>query len=65
MATYKTKEIKTADLEKNINELIKNINELEHTPKTAILRLINEFKGKVISYEPREEIEIYKFMEIR
>lgn len=57
--------IKTADFESKYNELIKNINDLERTPKTAILRLLEEFKGKVISYEPREEIEIYKFMEVR
>lgn len=41
------------------------LNEMNHTPKTAILRLLNEFKGKVITYEPREEIEVYKFMEVR
>lgn len=57
--------IKTADFESKYNELIKNINDLERTPKTAIIRLLEEFKGKVISYEPREEIEIYKFMEVR
>lgn len=57
--------IKTADFESEYRQLIKNIEELERTPKTAILRLLNEFKGKVISYEPREEIEIYKFMEVR
>lgn len=65
MATYKNKTIKTADLEKYLGELIKDINEMNHTPKTAILRLLNEFKGKVITYEPREEIEVYKFMEVR
>lgn len=65
MVTTKQATIKTADFEKKYNELIRNINELERTPKTAILSLLEEFKGKVISYEPREEIEIYKFMEVR
>lgn len=66
MATQtKQPTIKTADFESKYNELIKNINGLERTPKTAILSLLEEFKGKVISYEPREEIEIYKFMEVR
>lgn len=65
METYKNKTIKTPDFEKYIGELIKDINEMEHTPKTAILRLINEFKGKCVRYEPREEIEVYKFMEVR
>ena len=65
MIQTKRPTIKTADFESKYNELIKNINDLERTPKTAILRLLEEFKGKVISYEPREEIEIYKFMEVR
>ena len=65
MATYKNTTIKTPDFEKHFNELIKDINEMNHTPKTAILRLLNEFKGKVVKYEPREEIEVYKFMEVR
>lgn len=65
MISNKQTVIKTADFESRYNELIKDINEMEHTPKTAILRLLNEFKGKVISYEPREEIEVYKFMEVR
>lgn len=65
MTKNKQTVIKTADFESRYNELIKDINEMEHTPKTAILRLLNEFKGKVISYEPREEIEVYKFMEVR
>lgn len=65
MVTTKQTTIKTADFESKYNELIRNINELERTPKAAILSLLEEFKGKVISYEPREEIEIYKFMEVR
>lgn len=65
MIQTKRPTIKTADFESKYNELIKNINDLERTPKTAILRLLEEFKGKVVSYEPREEIEIYKFMEVR
>lgn len=65
MIQTKQSTIKTADFESKYNELIKNINDLERTPKTAIIRLLEEFKGKVISYEPREEIEIYKFMEVR
>ena len=66
MATYKKNEyIKTADLEARLKELYNDIEEMKHTPKTAILNLLNEFKGKVITYEPREEIEVYKFMEVR
>lgn len=66
MAVYeKCKYVKTADLKKQIDLLIEDIEEMQHTPKTAILRLLDEFKGKVITYEPREEIEVYKFMEVR
>lgn len=66
MATYKENEyIKTADFKEHLRALKKEIEEMNHTPKTAILRLLDEFKGKVITYEPREEIEVYKFMEVR
>lgn len=66
MATQiKQATIKTADFESKYNELIKNINELERTPKSSILSLLEEFKRGVVRYEPREEIEIYKFMEVR
>ena len=66
MATLKKNEyIKTADLEARLKELYKEIEEMNYTPKTAIFKLLDEFKGKVVTYEPREEIEIYKFMEVR
>lgn len=57
--------IKTADFEKEYRQLIKDINELERTPKTAILRLLEGFQKRVITYGPREEIEVYKFFEVR
>lgn len=66
MATLKRNEtIKTSDFIKHYGLLINDIQEMKHTPKTAILALLEEFKGKVVTYEPREEIEIYKFMEVR
>ena len=66
MATYKRNEtIKTADFIKLFGALEEDIKETKYITKTAILRLLEDFKGKVITYEPREEIEIYKFMEVR
>lgn len=66
MATYKRNEtIKTADFIKLFGALEEDIKETKYITKTAILRLLDDFKGKVITYEPREEIEIYKFMEVR
>lgn len=65
MIKEKQPTIKTADFEKYYNELRRNITDLERTPKTAILSLLDKFKRRVISYEPREEIEIYNFMEVR
>lgn len=66
MATYKRNEtIKTADFIKLFGALEEDIKETKYITKTAILRLLEDFKGKVVTYEPREEIEIYKFMEVR
>lgn len=66
MATYKRNEtIKTADFIKLFGDLEEDIKETKYITKTAILRLLEDFKGKVVTYEPREEIEIYKFMEVR
>ena len=65
MVTQKNTYIKTADFEAEYNKLINDINELEHTPKTAILSLLKGFRNKCISYEPREEIQIPHFLEVR
>ena len=61
----KNKYIKTADFEAAYSQLIKDITELERTPKTAILGLVKGFRNKCISYTPREEIEIPLFLEVR
>lgn len=66
MATYKKNEtIKTADFETKIAELTNDIYNTKYITKTAILALLKDFKNKVVTYEPREEIEVYKFMEVR
>lgn len=66
MATYKKNEyIKTPDFEAKYSELINDIHNTKYITKTAILALLKDFKNKVVTYEPREEIEVYKFMEVR
>ena len=66
MATIKKNEyIKTADFESKFGELINDIQGTKYITKTAILSLINDFRNKLITYEPREELEVYKFMEVR
>lgn len=66
MSTYRKNEtIKTADFESKFAELTNDIHNTKYITKTAILALLKDFKNQVVTYEPREEIEIYKFMEVR
>lgn len=65
MVTEKNKIIKTADFEAEVRKLEQDINETEYITKTAVLRLVEAFKKALVGYEPREEIEIPKFMEVR
>lgn len=65
MALYKNPMIKTADLEAAINQLEKDIRETDYPTKTAFLSLLGAFRKRVITYEPREEIAIPHFLEVR
>lgn len=65
MISNKQTTIKTADFEAEYRKLMKEIEELERTPKTSILRLLEGFRARVITYEPREEFAIPHFMEVR
>lgn len=58
--------IKIADFEAEYNNLYNSIEELQHTPKTAVLALLREFKSNIMAhgYEPRE-IKIPSFLEVR
>ncbi len=65
MVTQKQATIKTADFEAKTNALIKEVEGMEYTTKTAVLALIRAFKADVITYGPVEEIKIPKFIEVR
>lgn len=65
MVKEKNKTIKTADFEAEVRKLEQDIKETEYITKTAILRLVELFKERLISYEPSEEIKIPDFMEVR
>lgn len=65
MVIAKQTSIKTADFEAKTNELIKDITEMEHTTKTAVLALIRAYRDGLIKYGPREEIAIPSFLEVR
>ena len=65
MIMSKAKTIKTADFESEVRKLEQDIKETEYITKTAILRLVEAFKERLISYEPIEEIKIPDFMEAR
>ena len=57
MVTIKKTNIKTADFEASYRHLVKEISEMEHTPKTAILRLLEDFRsGCIETEEPKFEI---------
>lgn len=62
MVQMKQKTIQTADFESKYGRLVKEVMELEHTPKMAILRLLEGFHDEVISYAPVEELDVYEFM---
>ena len=61
----KAKTIKTADFESEMRKLEQDIKEINHITKTEMLRLMEAFKERLISYEPSEEIRIPDFMEAR
>lgn len=63
MIMNKAKTIKTADFEAEVRKLEQDITETQYVTKTAILRLVEDFKTRLIRYEPIEEIVIPKFME--
>ena len=65
MITEKNKYIKTADFEAKYSELINDIHNTKYITKSAILGLLKDFKNKCITYEPREELEIPQFLEMR
>jgi predicted RND superfamily exporter protein len=65
MVMNKAKTIKTADFEAEVRKLEQDIKETEYITKTAILRLVEAFKERLISYEPIEDIKIPDFMEVR
>lgn len=65
MALYKNPMIKTADLEAALNEMEKNIRENPYPTQNAILELVKALHKRVITYEPREEISIPHFLEVR
>lgn len=53
---------KIGDLEKAIADLEQSIRQMPYPSQAAVLSLIKEFKAKVITYVPHEEIEVYEFM---
>lgn len=65
MVMNKAKTIKTADFESEVRKLEQDIQETQFITKTGILRLVEAFKKSLVGYEPKEEIEIPKFMEVR
>ena len=65
MVMNKAKTIKTADFEAEMRKLEQDIKETNRITKTEILRLVEAFKERLISYEPSEEIKIPDFMEAR
>ena len=62
MVMNKAKTIKTADFEAEVRKLEQDINETEYITKTAVLRAVEDFKARLIRYEPIEEISIPKFL---
>lgn len=62
MVQTKQKTILTADFEAKYSRLVKEVEELEHTPRSAILRLLKGFYNEVITYAPAEELDVYDFM---
>lgn len=58
------REPKIADLEKEISNLEQDIRETEYITKTAVLRMIKDFKNKVITYDTGDKIEIPDFMRV-
>ena len=65
MIKQKNPTIKTADLEAAINQLEKDIRETDYPTKTAFLSLLKGFRNGLITYDPREEIEIPMYLEVR
>lgn len=65
MIKQKNTTIKTADFESKFAALINDINETKYPTKTVILSLLKGFRNGLITYEPREEIEIPMFLEVR
>lgn len=65
MIKQKNPTIKTADFESKFAQLINDINETKYPTKTVILSLLKGFRNGLITYEPREEIEIPMFLEVR
>lgn len=63
-AIEKAKMIKTADFESEVRKLEQEIKDTNYITKTAVLHLIDNFKAKLIVYEPSEEISIPKFLEV-
>ena len=62
MVKEKNKTIKTADFEAEVRKLEQEVMETEHITKTAVLRAVEDFKARLIRYEPIEEIVIPKFL---
>lgn len=62
MVQTKQTMIRTADFEANYNRLVKEVEELKHTPKSAIMSLLRAFHNEVVTYAPREELDVYDFM---
>lgn len=65
MTNEKNTIIKTADFESKFARLINDINETKYPTKSAILSLLKGFRNELITYEPRQEIEIPMFLEVR
>ena len=65
MTKEKRQTIKTADFEHEFGKLIEDINSMNYATKTAFLSLVKGFRNNLIKYEPREEIEIPRFLEVR
>lgn len=65
MTSEKNTIIKTADFETKFARLINDINETKYPTKSAILSLLKGFRNELITYEPRQEIEIPMFLEVR
>lgn len=65
MVIKKQPTIKTADFEAKTEQLIKEIDSTRYITKTAVLALIRAYKAELVRYEPREEIAIPYFMEVR